>query len=1072
MILVGWTMSIEYSEECGTMDRQDLSAKTKGVTAAEYVSRLYHYFSILLVNKMDTESVKAFNAECKIEYKIPCLYVIDSIIRTSKHQLKEKDVFASRFLKNFSKTLSDLLSCPVCDQPRVIRTLNLWGANGVFTEEQLAPFKQQCRDMGIETDIERVERLVKGDEADMSRYGGAYGRVKEKDKRKRRSSASDSPTSSSHIQQQSLSVPAPSTTPPLPTPSQLVGVVPQLAHDSLLGDVSDLNNEPSDDVPPCGLSERKLLDMILDANFEFSGAFKNDIVLLRKAHGDLLSSQFDYSDEEDDGDDSKKTKRPNVTKVCQEDLLSIARNLIEDPNVIAAFKHMHAERILVLNQIAAQTQQRTVTSSTTTTGTTSLPTSAQIQGISLPKGLPPNISMSQSVPFTPVSLLQAGLPSIAGLPTVQSLSGLQSLAGLQSINLAQLSALNQANAAQPNQALLNLLANNSLVSKIGTLSSLQFANGRPAPVSMAGGLDPNQLAKQQELLQQLAASGKTTLAGVPATTGLGLLGAAPAQLIGPLSTASLAMVTDDNESDKDIRRKDRKRSRSRDRADHKKRRSRSKERKVEKVDRERRKLGLPALQEGMTIIASKTLWFGRLPINCSENDIKAAVATVGDISRVNLIGSRACAYATMTSRKAAYDVLQKLARDLQIARKNVKVDWAKGAGMKENDLAKYWDGEYGISQIPWDQLPSDMEQFCEGSYLDVESLPPEKRHMYLDTGALTTAPSSAAPPSKTDTSSPSTPPTSMHASPIKSLVPDSPAALAPIPQAVPPPATFPPFMGAPPVHRPNPFMGPPPQMVPPPGFPMRLPMPPGIPPAMPPGMPGHMFGMPPGGPGGLMMPPPTGIPPPAPIPPPSSIPPPIAAVSGMHSGPMRTAPPVLGGSGPLDEDTVDLEAVEIAVFMEIDSLLEGKMLTLLSQGPMKAQKGIVDARGTKRGIELQREVGMKVEMREKGITKEIDVVTKAEARNEEVGGMIRTIEAVADGTGEIDIEVNATTEIGTAEIGTATETGIANDEEIVIDQRGVIEVVEIVKIVKGIEQGKGRWVEILKSNYGRFNACV
>ncbi|KAE9418650.1 hypothetical protein Angca_008834 [Angiostrongylus cantonensis] len=857
-------------------------------------------------------SVEKFLAKCKIEYKIPCLYVIDSIIRTSKHQLKEKDVFASRFLKNFSKTLSDLLSCPVCDQPRVIRTLNLWGANGVFTEEQLAPFKQQCRDMGIETDIERVERLVKGDEADMSRYGGAYGRVKEKDKRKRRSSASDSPTSSSHIQQQSLSVPAPSTTPPLPTPSQLVGVVPQLAHDSLLGDVSDLNNEPSDDVPPCGLSERKLLDMILDANFEFSGAFKNDIVLLRKAHGlicraldariravgdkpeikDLLSSQFDYSDEEDDGDDSKKTKRPNVTKVCQEDLLSIARNLIEDPNVIAAFKHMHAERILVLNQIAAQTQQRTVTSSTTTTGTTSLPTSAQIQGISLPKGLPPNISMSQSVP--------AGLPSIAGLPTVQSLSGLQSLAGLQSINLAQLSALNQANAAQPNQALLNLLANNSLVSKIGTLSSLQFANGRPAPVSMAGGLDPNQLAKQQELLQQLAASGKTTLAGVPATTGLGLLGAAPAQLIGPLSTASLAMVTDDNESDKDIRRKDRKRSRSRDRADHKKRRSRSKERKVEKVDRERRKLGLPALQEGMTIIASKTLWFGRLPINCSENDIKAAVATVGDISRVNLIGSRACAYATMTSRKAAYDVLQKLARDLQIARKNVKVDWAKGAGMKENDLAKYWDGEYGISQIPWDQLPSDMEQFCEGSYLDVESLPPEKRHMYLDTGALTTAPSSAAPPSKTDTSSPSTPPTSMHASPIKSLVPDSPAALAPIPQAVPPPATFPPFMGAPPVHRPNPFMGPPPQMVPPPGFPMRLPMPPGIPPAMPPGMPGHMFGMPPGGPGGLMMPPPTGIPPPAPIPPPSSIPPPIAAVSGMHSGPMRTAPPVLGGSGPLD----------------------------------------------------------------------------------------------------------------------------------------------------------------------------
>lgn len=47
--------------------------------------------------------------------------------------------------------------------------------------------------------------------------------------------------------------------------------------------------------------------------------------------------------------------------------------------------------------------------------------------------------------------------------------------------------------------------------------------------------------------------------------------------------------------------------------------------------------------------------------------------------------------------------------------------------MKENELAKYWDSERGISLIPWDQLPQNMERFCEGSYLDVESLPPDKR---------------------------------------------------------------------------------------------------------------------------------------------------------------------------------------------------------------------------------------------------------------------------------------------------------------------------------------------------------
>lgn len=298
-------------------------------------------------------SVEKFLAKCKIEYKIPCLYVIDSIIRTSKHQLKDRDVFAARFLKNFSKTLSDLLACPAADQPRVVRTLNLWTANNVYTEEQLAPFKQQCRDMGIDTDIERVERMVKGDDADMSRYGGSYGRAKEKDKKKHRHAA-PAPESPPHSSQDNHngSFQAASTTPPMPPPAQMLpSAAPVSSHDES-NDPSpnvskDMDNEPSDEVPPCGLSERKLLDMMLDANFDFSGAFKNDVVLLRKAHGlicraldarisavgekpeikDLLSSQFDYSDEEEDGVENKRAKRPNVTKVLQEDLLQCSPSI-------------------------------------------------------------------------------------------------------------------------------------------------------------------------------------------------------------------------------------------------------------------------------------------------------------------------------------------------------------------------------------------------------------------------------------------------------------------------------------------------------------------------------------------------------------------------------------------------------------------------------------------------------------------------------------------------------------------------------------------------------------------------
>lgn len=51
--------------------------------------------------------------QCKPEYKVPGLYVIDSIVRQSRHQFgSEKDVFAPRFTKNIVGTFQQLLKCP------------------------------------------------------------------------------------------------------------------------------------------------------------------------------------------------------------------------------------------------------------------------------------------------------------------------------------------------------------------------------------------------------------------------------------------------------------------------------------------------------------------------------------------------------------------------------------------------------------------------------------------------------------------------------------------------------------------------------------------------------------------------------------------------------------------------------------------------------------------------------------------------------------------------------------------------------------------------------------------------
>lgn len=57
--------------------------------------------------------------QCKPEYKVPGLYVIDSIVRQSRHQFgTEKDVFAPRFSKNIIATFQHLYRCPSDDKVR------------------------------------------------------------------------------------------------------------------------------------------------------------------------------------------------------------------------------------------------------------------------------------------------------------------------------------------------------------------------------------------------------------------------------------------------------------------------------------------------------------------------------------------------------------------------------------------------------------------------------------------------------------------------------------------------------------------------------------------------------------------------------------------------------------------------------------------------------------------------------------------------------------------------------------------------------------------------------------------
>lgn len=59
--------------------------------------------------------------QCKPEYKVPGLYVVDSIVRQSRHQFgADKDVFGPRFTKNITGTFENLCLCPTEDRVRVM----------------------------------------------------------------------------------------------------------------------------------------------------------------------------------------------------------------------------------------------------------------------------------------------------------------------------------------------------------------------------------------------------------------------------------------------------------------------------------------------------------------------------------------------------------------------------------------------------------------------------------------------------------------------------------------------------------------------------------------------------------------------------------------------------------------------------------------------------------------------------------------------------------------------------------------------------------------------------------------
>lgn len=129
------TIDLFNDELYSLLDTKPPVSKTKMVSITRAAIKGVKYYKHIV------QIVEKFVAKCRSDYKVPGLYVIDSIVRQSRHQFGiERDVYAARFSRNLQITFNNLFSgCNNDDKPKIVRVLNLWQKNGVFNCQIIQP---------------------------------------------------------------------------------------------------------------------------------------------------------------------------------------------------------------------------------------------------------------------------------------------------------------------------------------------------------------------------------------------------------------------------------------------------------------------------------------------------------------------------------------------------------------------------------------------------------------------------------------------------------------------------------------------------------------------------------------------------------------------------------------------------------------------------------------------------------------------------------------------------------------------------------------------------------------------
>ncbi|ERE76719.1 splicing factor, arginine/serine-rich 15-like protein [Cricetulus griseus] len=793
--------------------------------------------------------VEKFIKKCKPEYKVPGLYVIDSIVRQSRHQFgTDKDVFGPRFSKNITATFQYLYLCPSEDKSKIVRVLNLWQKNGVFKIEIIQPLLDMAA--GTSNAVPVADNVTNNE-------GSPPPPVK----------------ASSELAQ----VPTNSMPPVAQLPSSdafaAVAQLFQTTQGQQLQQILQTFQQPPKPQSPALDNAVMAQVQAITAQLktaptqppEQKAAFPPPEQ--KTAFDKKLLDRFDYDDEPEAMEDTKKEDTavtvaapsaaaappaPSVATPAIAPALPVPSATSPPPPQVpfgypgdsmqqpAYTQHQNMDqfppRMMGIQQDAVHHQ-------------VPLPPNGQMPGFGL-LSAPPFPPMPQPGMAQP-GMPQPGMPQPGMAQPGMPQPGMTQ-PGLPQPGMAQ-PGMPQPGMAQPGMPQPGMAQPGMPQSGIPPTPPVQ-PTFQPTFQPQNEPLSQKPHQQEMEVDQPCVPEAKRHV---------------------PDSRKSRSRSPKRRRSRSGSRsrrsRHRRSRSRSRDRRRHSPR-SRSQERRDREKERERRQKGLPQIKSETASVCSTTLWVGQLDKRTTQQDVASLLEEFGPIESINMIPPRGCAYIVMVHRQDAYRALQKLSRgNYKVNQKSIKIAWALNKGIKA-DYKQYWDVELGVTYVPWDKVkPEELESFCEGGMLDGDTLNPEWK-------GIPKKPENEVAQNGGGEAS--------HTEPVSPVPKTLPVPVPPIPVPAPitvPPPQVPPHQPGPPVVgalQPPAFT--PPLGIPPPGFGPGVPPPPPPPPFLRPGF--NPMHLPPG-----FLPPG----PPPPITPPVSIPPP-------HTPPISIPNSTIAG---INEDT-------------------------------------------------------------------------------------------------------------------------------------------------------------------------